>query len=158
MLSEWFAQGTTWVEEIVWLMKNNLNFELAKAKFHYTRVVFPDMGCPKSLADSLPSPRVFKSHLPIKFLPDNIENKAKLIYVTRNPKDLLMSLYTFQKSIVSDEYEGTFEDFFNLFINGQTMYGPWWEHINQYNKLSNVHFINYEDLFEVRLQLNELNR
>jgi hypothetical protein len=73
-----FIKGTTWVEEIVWLMKNKLNFERAKSEFHYTRVMFIDRGINPNLLKFTPSPRVFKSHLPIQFLPNKVEQKARV--------------------------------------------------------------------------------
>ncbi|XP_071486013.1 sulfotransferase 1A2-like [Diadema antillarum] len=39
------------------------------------------------------SPRVILSHLPIQMLPTKLEEKAKVIYVARNPKDVLNSNY-----------------------------------------------------------------
>lgn len=75
-------KGTSWVEEIVWLLKNNLDYEAAKSKFHFSRVTFVDSGCSEKRAELLPSPRIFKTHLPLKFLPDNIEKKIKVCLKT----------------------------------------------------------------------------
>jgi hypothetical protein len=69
--------GTTWIEEITWLIKNGLDFERAKNEFHYVRVPWIDAGFSKIIIDNMPSPRVFKAHLPIKFLPDSFNKKAK---------------------------------------------------------------------------------
>jgi hypothetical protein len=36
-----------------------------------------------------------------------------------------------------------------LFMNDQFWMGPWWDHVNDYTKLSNIHIIHYESLLEV---------
>lgn len=73
--------------------------------------------------------------------------------MTRNPKDVLVSLFFFHKSVPDDEYEGTIQDLFDYFIEGKTMYGAWWDHVNKYTQLENVHIINYEDMIEVKILL-----
>lgn len=49
-----------------------------------------------------------------------------------------------------NEFTGTLDELVNLFVEGKLMFGPWWEHLNAYEKLENVHFIHYEDLIEVK--------
>jgi hypothetical protein len=67
------------LEEIVWLIKNNLNYECSKSKFHYyERVMFIDEGVSDFELEQMPSPRILKSHFPLKFLPPDINNKAKV--------------------------------------------------------------------------------
>lgn len=70
--------GTTWVEEIVWLLQNNLDFDESLKTSHFDRVYFIDMGLSKEKINQMSRNRVFKSHLPIKYLPDNIHNKSKV--------------------------------------------------------------------------------
>lgn len=48
-----------------------------------------------------------------------------------------------------DQYLGTFEEFFELAIEGETPYGAIWDHLNEYENLENVHNIHYETLLEV---------
>lgn len=72
--------GTTWTEEIVWLLQNDLDFDKALNTKHFERVMFIDTGLSKGKLKELESsnmPRVFKSHLPIQFLPDQVESKSK---------------------------------------------------------------------------------
>ena len=45
------------------------------------------------LAASAPSPRVIKSHLPFEFLPPNLLDRCKVIFVGRRPKDCCVSLF-----------------------------------------------------------------
>lgn len=53
------------------------------------------------------------------------------------------------KSSAITEFNGTLDDLIDLFVDGKIVYGPWWDHVNQYAKLDNVHFVHYEDLLEV---------
>jgi len=46
------------------------------------------------------NPRFIKSHLPLSLLPDDLLEKAKVIYVARNPKDTMVSFFYHHKLIV----------------------------------------------------------
>ena len=73
-----------------------------------------------------------------------------MVYVVRNPKDVLISTYKFLKSMKGNEFIGTFDEMIDLFCEGKTLFGPWWEHVNQFENLENVHLIHYEELIEVK--------
>ena len=62
-----------------------------------------------------------------------------------------MSYYNFFKSSKEDEFTGSLDDAVDMFLDGNTTFGPYWEHLNQYECLENVHFVHYEDLIEVSL-------
>jgi hypothetical protein len=62
---------------------------------------------------------------------------------------VLVSYYNFSKSLKEDESVGSLEDMAEDFCNGKINYGPYWDHLNQYDELENVHFVHYEDLIEV---------
>lgn len=140
--------GTTWTEEIVWLIQNNLDFDKALSVSHTKRVVFLDEE-PLNKSDQVDSPRVFKSHLTFDYLPENIEHKSKLIYVMRNPKDMLVSYFHFVKWIKCFSFSGQFDIIFEQFLHNKIIYGNWCEHVNQFFENSNILFITYEDLIEV---------
>lgn len=76
--------GTTWVEEIVWLLQNDLDFDESLKTSHFDRVYFVDMGISKGKINQMSKNRVFKSHLPIRYLPDNIQNKSKVKISSKN--------------------------------------------------------------------------
>ena len=130
-------------------MRNNLNFERAKKHFHFIRVPWVDQGFSDFTMKNVKSPRTFKSHLPTRFLPDGFNKTAKVVYVVRNPKDIVVSYYNFFKSAIEDEFIGSLDDAVDLFVEGKTVFGPYWEHMNEYTQLENVHIIHYEDLIEV---------
>ena len=62
------------------------------------RVPFIEFPCPGIAAiKQLPSPRIIKTHLPLQLLPPSVLQtpSVKIIYVTRNPRDVAVSLYHF---------------------------------------------------------------
>ena len=71
-------------------------------------------------SENLPSPRVFNTHLYFRQLPqDMISRQCKMIYVTRNPKDMAVSRFVHnQKGSVG--YKGTFSDYLGLYLDGKS--------------------------------------
>lgn len=53
-----------------------------------------------------------------------------------------------------DEFEGTLDDCVDIFCEGQTVFGSFWDHLHEYENLENVHFVHYEDLIEVCFVFN----
>lgn len=143
--------GTTWVEEIVWLLQNNLDYEKARSKFHFKRILFIDRGVSKGTLEDTKSPRVLKSHLRKQFLPDNFEKTAKVVYVMRNPKDVVVSSYNFIKTLKEEEFIGSFEQMIENFLQGKFWYGSWWDHIKEYLAMEGIFIVKYEELLEVNL-------
>ena len=63
-------------------------------------------------------PRALMCHLPFRFLPrDVIEKKVKVVYVTRNPKDVFVSLFCHLSQVLPPlGYEGTWSQFFTVML------------------------------------------
>jgi hypothetical protein len=47
--------------------------------------------------NSLPSPRIIRPHLPFFLLPPKLLDTAKVVYVARNPKDVIVSAFYHHK-------------------------------------------------------------
>ena len=75
----------------------------------------------------MPRPGVIKVHLPYHLTPRS--DKAKYIYVTRNPKDCCVSYFHHMKSIPGHGFNGTFDEFFEFFINGNIDYGDYFDNL-----------------------------
>ena len=93
-------------------------------------------------------PGAFKSHLSYYMIP--YSPKAKYINVYRNPKDCCVSFYYHTKHNVGYCFsEGTFDDFFELFMAGEVMYNDYFDHLMSWyphRKDNNVFFTTYEDM------------
>jgi len=96
--------GTTWTQEITWLLMNKADIVTAKEKDLFSRSPFLEMpmmfisseeeaeGVIAKI-DSMPSPRLIKSHLPFELLPPNLLDTCKVVFVTRNVKDAAVSFF-----------------------------------------------------------------
>ncbi|KAG8438595.1 hypothetical protein GDO86_004963 [Hymenochirus boettgeri] len=109
---------------------------------------YPQPGL--DIIKELTSPRLIKSHLPYRFLPSDLHNgNSKVIYMARNPKDLVVSYYQFHRSLRTMSYRGTFQEFCRRFMNDKLGYGSWFDHVQEFwdhHLDSNVLFLKYEDL------------
>lgn len=137
--------GTTWIQMILYQLTTDGRMDFA----HISQV------CPwfeRSLAlgtmdardfDALPSPRVFKSHLPYNWLPRG----CRYIYITRNGMDVAVSYYHLYRSHLG--FEGSFSDFFDRFMRGQVQYKSWFKHVAGWRARSgdpDVLFVRYEQM------------
>lgn len=161
--------GTTWTQEMVWLLLNDLNYKAAEknllkrsphleatAFVRYPHVKFFKPFIPQAITDSLKyvknqkSPACIKTHLPWNLLPKEIQKdikRPKIIYISRNPKDTCLSYYHFSKLI--KEFDGTIDEFCNLFLEGKVHAAPFWNHVLPFWKRRNqpnILFLKYEEL------------
>lgn len=98
----------------------------------------------KDSLEALPSPRVFKSHLPYRWIP---KGPCKYIYVARNGKDVIVSFFHLTTTHMNSRE--TFPEFFNRFLHSQLWHGSWFEHVAEWWKNRQdlkVLFLKYEDL------------
>ncbi|XP_077874637.1 amine sulfotransferase-like [Ictidomys tridecemlineatus] len=71
----------------------------------------------------MPSPRLFTSHLPYYLVPKGLKNKkAKILYIYRNPKDVLVSFFHFSNWVARLKPSDTIENFIEIFLDGQGNY------------------------------------
>ena len=157
--------GTTWTQELVWLLQNNCNFEEAKAVQLDVRFPFLDFPIltdflkeempPFLQADFLerieemPSPRLIKSHLHLCLLPDDLLEKSKVVMCLRNPKDTIVSFYHHEKLVKCHGYTGDFATYFGLFMDNLVMYSSYFEYAKeawQRRDHPNVCLLFFEDM------------
>ncbi|CAG9800620.1 unnamed protein product [Chironomus riparius] len=147
--------GTTWTQEIVWLLNNNLDYEGAMNTYIDMRFPFIEVGAitkePRdslNLCKQLQRPRHIKTHLPKFLLPDQIWTvKPKIIYVTRNPKDAAVSYFHHYRHIIG--YTGTKDEFFDAYLAGKLLHSPINENVLEFWKIRhepNILFLYFEDM------------
>ncbi|CAN1784372.1 Cytosolic sulfotransferase 16 [Linum perenne] len=96
--------------------------------------------------------RLFNTHLSYSYLPDSIKNDCKLVYITRDPKDTLVSHWHFFNKIFEHNQDPLkLERAAKIFCSGQIPFGPYWDHVLEYWEATQrspekVMFIKYEDL------------
>ncbi|XP_037540639.1 cytosolic sulfotransferase 3-like [Nematolebias whitei] len=152
--------GTTWVSYILDLLYfGQTSPERQTSIPIYERVPFMELFIPgkvsgKDLADNLPTtPRLIKTHFPVQFVPKTFwEQNCRIIYVARNGKDNMVSYFHFDTMNSTQPEAGTWNNYFQRFIQGKMMYGSWYDHVRSWWKKKetypNLHYMFYEDLIE----------
>ncbi|XP_077982021.1 sulfotransferase 1C2-like [Glandiceps talaboti] len=106
-------------------------------------------------ANELPAPRLVKTHISPQLMPSSMQGKhSKVIYVTRNVKDVCVSYFNVSLGFSAlDEFcpELNWEGFPEQFITGKTEPGSWLQHVvawHKYGLKDNVLHITFEDMKE----------
>ncbi|KAA8579911.1 hypothetical protein FQN60_005446 [Etheostoma spectabile] len=89
--------------------------------------------------------------LPVLEYPQPGLDIIQVIYMARNPKDLVVSYYQFHRSLRTMSYRGTFQEFCRRFMHDKLGYGSWFEHVQEFwehRNDSNVLFLKYEDMYK----------
>ncbi|KAK8657747.1 hypothetical protein V6N13_035970 [Hibiscus sabdariffa] len=97
---------------------------------------------------------LLSTHIPYSSLPRSvIDSGCKIVYICRDPKDSFVSMYHFISRIVTARKAQPLglDEAFELFCEGQTFYGPYWDHVLGYWKASLEHpgkilFLKYEEM------------
>ncbi|VDI49770.1 Hypothetical predicted protein [Mytilus galloprovincialis] len=117
--------GTHWVYEIMQMLLRNTT-ELEKGA--KSNSMLEGIGDLSSL-DSTPSPRILDTHCSFKYLPkQHIEKKNKIVHIVRNPKDVCVSFYHHASKDKFTNFNGSWNDFFVLWMAGKLVYGAWYDY------------------------------
>ncbi|OWR53536.1 retinol dehydratase [Danaus plexippus plexippus] len=163
--------GTTWTQELVWLILNGLDYEKAKSIPLTERSPFlellgfmdaEDMSMedrnplektfmPLSIKqlNELPSQRILKSHLPLSLLPPTLLDNRKVVYIARDPRDVAVSYYYHYKLMRFTSPERDFKSFWKQFINNNLTWSPYFaSFLEAFEKRDhpNMLFLFYEEL------------
>ncbi|KAJ8040137.1 Sulfotransferase family cytosolic 1B member 1 [Holothuria leucospilota] len=156
-ISTYPKSGTHWMYEIVLLiLADGYSEKIDRSQMisHMIEMMYPpDLTRPiYEIFDEKGSPRVILSHLPWQFLPKQLteQKKGKVIYVTRNPNDILASMSRFiLASSGKEKDEIIWKYLINTFLTGDASYGSWFDHVERYweqRNQGNVFFTSYEQL------------
>ncbi|XP_065352502.1 luciferin sulfotransferase-like [Cloeon dipterum] len=160
--------GTTWTQEMVWLLQNNLDFDRAKEISLSDRFPFleatsmaPDFskflsGQEVAVNASIeniknsPQPRFIKTHLHKRFLPKQLWTvKPKIFYVVREVKDVIVSYYHHKRFFYG--YTADLETFARSFMKDEIIFCPFWSHVTDFWKIKdepNILFLSYEEMLQ----------
>lgn len=140
--------GTHWVHEIITMLVDHTteyNSRDATLKIHL------DFMTDFQLLESETRRRILHSHLPWSFLPSkHKDEKAKVVYVNRNPKDRHASQYNWLKQMNGVPPDFTWKQYYeDMVINDRLLTG-WFNYTKEMTKAArsykNVHCVLFEDL------------
>ncbi|XP_013146423.1 PREDICTED: sulfotransferase 1C4-like [Papilio polytes] len=153
--------GTTWTQEIVWLLASDLDYYTAANTPLQARSVFIEfsMIMHKEFLDkmkkvhagkeenlkaldvvstpgtvqvaTMPSPRIIKTHLPMTLLPPTLLDTCKVVYVARDPRDVAVSFYHLTSSFQSFNFTGDFKTYWGLFVKDLMYWSPFFDHLKE---------------------------
>ncbi|PUZ52164.1 hypothetical protein GQ55_6G248400 [Panicum hallii var. hallii] len=116
----------------------------------FMEMLFADSSAGSRKMGALPSPRLMATHMHHAILPASISNNpdCKIVYICRNPKDMLVSLWHFGRRVQPDL---AFSDVFEHACEGVSFSGPIWDHVLGYWNASKespetVLFLRYEEI------------
>ncbi|XP_059295442.1 cytosolic sulfotransferase 5-like [Lycium ferocissimum] len=171
ILASSMKTGTTWLKALIpFIMAHNRStvddINIDPLLTNHPNQLMPSIELsifsPKNLnskvfnVDEMDSPKLFRTHLPYSKLPETIKSSSsscKLVYITRDPKDVFVSLWHFMNSINNTTIENwrTIDEAFGYFCRGIHPFGPFHDHVLEYWKESlknpeKILFLRYESL------------
>ncbi|XP_027141938.1 sulfotransferase family 2, cytosolic sulfotransferase 3 isoform X1 [Larimichthys crocea] len=144
--------GTIWMQEILPLLLNGGDLTPIHTIPNWDRAPWLEETRLAVVVDQLPSPRALVSHLPYHLMPPSfLASKAKVIYVMRNPKDVVVSSYYFHQMAGFLPDPGTFEEFMEKFLEGRVLFGKWTDHVKSWKHTElgdRIMYITYEEMVQ----------
>ncbi|XP_060081837.1 sulfotransferase 1A1-like [Ylistrum balloti] len=145
-LCAYARSGTHWVWEITNMLTTGKPEYLKQPK----EAAMLEFNYPEEF-DAIPSRRTLNTHWPLRLLPTDVKaKKLKVIFIQRNPKDVIVSLYHFLKKAKDAAFKGSFDDFFMLFTTVGLMVN-WFDYTLEAEKVQkdktlDIHVVYYEEL------------
>ena len=148
--------GTTWLKSLAFTISNRSRCSFADHPLltqNPQRVVpfIGAMGGELDQLETLPSPRLLSTHLPLSLLPPTVSTVGcRVVYLCREPKDAFVSRGHFDNKIGTGA-PTSLDDGFNMFCEGVSPFGPFWDHYLAYwreslARLQEVMFLRYEEI------------
>ncbi len=157
LIASCYKSGTTLTQQIVNLMVyGHDHFESIHHVSPWVELCLKPPEEETGLIESLPSPRLLKTHLPFEALPYYPD--WKYIYLMRDGRDVCLSLYYHCKAHLAGAYHNrvqfdngsdNFLEFWQQWLETGEPRWPFWEHINswwQVRRLPNVLLVHYANL------------
>lgn len=144
--------GSTWTQQIVRLLLNGGEDGGKVLSGSVLWLEALSYMYPHIKPEELPSPRMFQSHFMYAKMPCGTPKSTpcKYIYVSRNPKDLVVSYYYHYRGFKKLHHgKVEWDDFFELFAAGAADFGDYFEHVLGWwghRDDENVLFLKCEDM------------
>ncbi|XP_037390612.1 amine sulfotransferase-like isoform X3 [Pygocentrus nattereri] len=145
--------GTVWMQRIMTLLYEE-HFPESKNQMTFQQMPWLEFLLQGDDYNIRASPRLFCSHLHEHLMPHGLQGKGKIIYVTRNPKDIMVSYFHFSQIMKQLECLDSFNDMLDKFFTGWMLGGCWFDHVRGWctNKDKyNILFLSYKEMIKVRL-------
>ncbi|CAM4535324.1 amine sulfotransferase-like [Caretta caretta] len=142
--------GTVWTQNILSLIHHEGHRDGTENVQTVDRVPWLEYNIHNIDYVHRPSPRLFTTHLPYYLVPRDLRNRrAKVIYVARNPKDVVVSYFHFSSLSVLLETIPDFNIFLERFLAGKVLAGSWLDHVRgwyTHRDDFNILFLTYEEM------------
>ncbi|PSS08012.1 Cytosolic sulfotransferase [Actinidia chinensis var. chinensis] len=149
--------GTTWLKAIIFaIMKrtcytNSTHPILTNNPHEIVPILEEELfgEPPVANVESLPSPRLFATHISYISLPMSVlSSGCRIVYICRNPKDVLVSMWYFVANLRDEAELFSLQEAFDLFSQGKSAFGPYWDHVlgAGLECPERVFFITYEEM------------
>lgn len=167
LLVSYPKSGTTWLKALMFTIVNRKAFRDVENPLHkanpHELVTFLEAYANKNPRDPRPrappaaasSPLMMSTHISYTSLPASVKTSdCRIVYVVRDPKDVLVSCWHFIGNIRGEELQPiSLAEAFEQFARGASPYGPYWDHVMGYWEASlecpdRILFLSYEDLKE----------
>uniref|UniRef100_A0A8B9B7Y2 Sulfotransferase n=1 Tax=Anser brachyrhynchus TaxID=132585 RepID=A0A8B9B7Y2_9AVES len=144
--------GTTWMQEILTLLYSRGDALPAKTIPNWERAPWLEQIHFRGALRDTAAHRLITSHLPARVLAPLLQrSKAKVIYVARNPKDVVVSFYYFHRLAKFLPDPVSFDAFLQQFLEGTVHYGSWFDHVKGWlgqRQLLDIFYVTYEELHQ----------
>ncbi|XP_010130211.1 PREDICTED: amine sulfotransferase-like [Buceros rhinoceros silvestris] len=142
--------GTVWTQNILSLIFYEGHRNGTENTEIMERVPWLEYKTSEKDYTALPSPRIFASHLPYYLTPRGLRNKRGfIVYISRNPKDVMVSHYHFSKYMRVVEEVPDFNLFMERFLAGKVLASSWIDHVAGWYSHAedfNILFLTYEEM------------
>lgn len=145
--------GTTWTQEIVPLVVSGGDSASVETLPNWDRVPWLEENRASILSlEERPSPRMFTTHFHHNMMPPSFfQVKPKVIYVIRNPRDVLTSAYHYYGITSFLVKPGSTSDFLRKFLDGEVIFGSWFDHVKSWlnaGQKDRVLYVSYEEMIK----------
>ncbi|XP_068268527.1 amine sulfotransferase-like [Nyctibius grandis] len=142
--------GTVWTQNILSLIIHEGHRNGTENVKTIDRIPWLEYNIQNADYAALPLPRVFATHLPYYLVPRDLRKKrGRIIYVSRNPKDVMVSYYHFSKFFPIAEEVPDFNLFMERFLAGKVAPSSWLDHVTGWYSHAedfNILFLTYEEM------------